>query len=33
MKVWVTEFGSGLNVEYKRKRKVKGDTKNLGLIK
>ena len=33
MKVWVVEFVNRLNVEYKRKRKVKGNTKTLGLIK
>lgn len=33
MKVWVAELVSRLDVEYKRKRKVKGNTKTLGLIK
>ena len=33
MKVWVAAFVNRLDVENKRKGKVKGNTKILGLIK
>lgn len=33
MKVWLMEFANEFDVGYKRKRKAKGDTKALGLIK